>query len=150
MADFADTEHNLAELIFHGVEELDPAALCDTEVLGAVHAWRERENIHEPGPEIFQLPLTRSFTITYQGKVEYYWPDEESNFEGESLIRQFLFHNGICSLADDTVRLYRVQYSLLAMDDTEYLLVCPYRTSDGNIAGIVVICVNKRLKQPTK
>ena len=145
MSTFSDDTHHVAEMIVQGVVQHEPAALCNQTVLDALTCWEQRKQPIVPEPERFHLDQTRSFTISYDGKADHYWPDEAGNFLGESLVREFLFDNGICSLDTHACRLYVVSYKVLAMIDVEYLLVCPYPTTSGNIAGAVVVCVNQHL-----
>ena len=146
--DFSDPNHTLSALIFQGAEEQEPAALCDEEIMAALARWQSRDQPVLPDAEHFQLEQTRCFTISYDGKAGHYWPNEDANLLGESLVRDFLFHDGICTLDVLQPRLFVAKYKVEAILDTEYLLVCPYPTDDGNIAGVVVVCVNRHLKAP--
>ena len=145
MNQFSDDSHHVTEMIFQGATEHTPEELCNQTVLDALAKWQQRQNPVEPAPEHFRLDQTRSFTISYQGDVDHYWPDQDSNFLGESLVREFLFEDGICTLDQHECRLYLATYKVLAMMEVEYLLVCPYPTEAGNIAGVVVVCVNQQL-----
>lgn len=144
--DFSDPNHSAAELVFQGATEHDPAALCDKEAMQALMAWQSRKPVTEPSPMPLQLERALSFTITYDGKAGNYWPDESANEIGEGLVRDFLFREGVCALSDLHPRLYAARYKAQAVSGTEYLLVCPYPTSTGNIGGVLVVCVNKYLK----
>lgn len=144
--DFHDPSHNADDLVFQGAKEYEPSALCDKKVLTALAAWRSRNSITEASPAVFHLDTTRCFTITYQGQVGGYWPDEDANRLGEGLLRDCLFKDGICALDDLEPRLIVANYKMQALADTEYLLVCPYPTGSGNIAGMVVVCVNRHLR----
>ena len=145
MSQFSDNIHHVTELIFQGVTEHAPEELCNQTVLKTLEGWLQRPEKTVPEPERFQLDNTRSFTISYQGETDAYWPDEDGNFIGESLVREFLFEDGICNLDSHTPRLYVATYKVLAMMEVEYLLVCPYPTASDNIAGAVVICVNQHI-----
>lgn len=145
MSRFSDDIHHITELIFQGVTEHAPEELCNISVLEALQRWQLRADQTRPEPDMFRLDQTRSFTISYQGETGDYWPDEDGNFLGESLIREFLFEDGICNLDNLSARLFVATYKLLAMMEVEYLLVCPYPTASDNIAGAVVICVNQHV-----
>ena len=143
---FADREHDVASLVYHGAVELRPEEVCDETLLDALNDWRRREDPHSSGIEAFHLDPCLCFSISYEGQSSEHWPNEEKTFVIESLIRQFLFHEGLCTLPGTLVRLYHVTYTLLAIDDHEYLLVCPYTTRAGNIGGATVVCVNHCLR----
>ena len=81
------------------------------------------------------------FSITYEGRAGEYWPDESMNNLTETLVREFLFRDGICSISDERVRLIHMKYNVMASEGDEYVLVCPYLSAAGNISGIVVVCV---------
>lgn len=149
MTEFSDPEHSLLEIVFQGVHEEPIAALCDDTVVAALHDWEQRADKSDPMGDHFQFDNTRSFTISYQGRTGNYWPDEHANALGETMIRENLFSDGICTLKDLTPTLYVVKYKVQAIFDTEYLLVCPYPTHADNIAGLLVVCVNRLLKKRT-
>ncbi len=90
------------------------------------------------------------FSITYEGKSRDYWPNESENDISEILIREFLYHDGICSLSDERIRLFHARYSIMALTGDEYLLVCPYLTEAGNISGIVVVTVTKIIRRRSR
>ena len=148
MAKFTDPDHSMPEAVYQGSATLDLQATCDDEVLEALERWRSRPKPSEPSDDVFHLDRCRVFTITYDGRAAGYWPDEAGNLIGESLLRDFLFRNGICEIDEPEPRLYAVHYRVIAMDGTEYLLVCPYLTAAGNIGGLVVTCVNLRRRTP--
>lgn len=75
-----------------------------------------------------------------------YWPNESENDISETLIREFLYHDGICTLSDERVRLFHASYTIMALNGDEYLLVCPYLTATGNVSGIVVVTVTKMIR----
>ena len=141
--DFADTKHDLAELVFQGADELDPEETCHSDMLKVVAAWQARPDPHASGAELFQLDGCTAFSISYDGKAGDYWPDEPTNDMAETLIREFLYRDGICALSSDRVRLFHVKYNMMAMSGDEFLLVCPYLTEADNISGITVVCVTK-------
>ena len=141
--DFSDPDHSVSELVFQGADRHEPAVWCDEEILTALRKWSERTDTVDPATPYFKLPATQCFSISYDGKTSGYWPDETSNWLNEGLVRDFLFHDGICVIEEFEPRLYEVRYKVQALADTEYLLVCPYRTAAGNIGGIVVVCVTR-------
>lgn len=144
--DFSDDRHNLAELAFQGATEVNPERTCKTDVIDAMVAWRRRPNHQASGAELLRIEDCAAFSISYEGEAGEYWPNESENDTGETLVREFLYSDGICALSDERVRLFRVKYRIMAMDGDEYLLVCPYLTEAGNISGIVVVCVTKMLQ----
>ncbi|MEM1081088.1 MAG: hypothetical protein AAGH65_05855 [Pseudomonadota bacterium] len=147
MTNFSDPKHHVAELIYQGVAEKEPASLCDTAMLEALNEWITRKNPCQPESERFHLPQTVGFMIGYTGQTSDYWPDEESNFVSETLLREFLFDQGICKLDHFSPQLYVAHYKILAVIETEYLLVCPYPTAKGSLAGVIAVCINKHLHQ---
>lgn len=147
MTDFSDTEHTLGEIIYNGAPSHPVDSYCNETVLDAIATWQARPSPFDPRPDILNLPKTRGFVISYTGETSDYWPNLEDNQLGETLIREFLFHDGICRLDALTPKFYAVNYKVVAMDGTEYLLVLPFPTASDNIAGVVVICVNRNLRE---
>jgi hypothetical protein len=99
-----------------------------------------------PGSDLLRLDDCALFSIDYKGKCRDYWPNETENDISETLIREFLYHEGIGTLSDERARLFHVRYTIMALQGDEYLLVCPYLTATGNISGIVVVTVTKLLR----
>ncbi len=143
--DFSDNKHNLAELAFHGATEVAPEQICTKDVIEALATWSHRPNHQLSGSDLLRLDDCALFSIDYAGKVRDYWPNESENDISETLIREFLYHEGICTLSDERVRLFHVRYTIMALTGDEYLLVCPYLTAAGNISGIVVVTVTKAI-----
>ncbi len=143
--DFSDNKHSLAELAFHGATEVDPEQICTKDVIQALATWSRRPNHHLSGSGLLRLDNCTFFSINYEGKSRDYWPNESKNDISEILIREFLYHEGICTLSDERVRLFHVRYTIMALTGDEYLLVCPYLTAAGNISGIVVVSVTKMI-----
>ncbi len=143
--DFSDNKHSLAELAFHGATEVDPEQICTKDVIQALATWSRRPNHHLSGSGLLRLDNCAFFSINYEGKSRDYWPNESKNDISEILIREFLYHEGICTLSDERVRLFHVRYTIMALTGDEYLLVCPYLTAAGNISGIVVVTVTKMI-----
>ncbi len=148
--DFSDNKHNLADLVFHGATEVDPEQTCTKDAVQALTTWSHRPNHQSSGSELLRLHDCALFSIDYVGKARDYWPDESENDISETLIREFLYHDGICTLSDERVRLFRASYSIIALDGDEYLLVCPYLTAAGNISGIVVVTVTKMIRRTSR
>ncbi|MGB0513549.1 MAG: hypothetical protein ACPGJE_01760 [Wenzhouxiangellaceae bacterium] len=142
---FSDPHQALAELTFQGAHELAIESSCNSRVLEALSAWKQREDKCNPSSELFRLPEVRVFTISYEGAVDDYYPSKEANLLGESLVREFLYRDGICTVKTGQERLYAANYRVIALEETEYLLVCPFETRSGNIAGLVVVCVNQHM-----
>ncbi len=143
--DFSDNKHNLAELAFNGATEVTPEQKCTKEVIQALATWNHRPNHQVSGSDLLRLDDCAVFSINYQGKAGDYWPNESENNISETLIREFLYNEGICNLSDEKVRLFHVRYTIMALTGDEYLLVCPYLTAAGNISGIVAVTVTKTI-----
>ena len=144
--DFSDSKHYLAELAFQGAIEMDPEQSCKQEVIDALVSWRDRPDHLAAGANLLHVDNTMLFCISYEGKAGEYWPDESMNDVTETLVREYLYPGGICSLSDERVRLIHMKYNVMASEGDEYVLVCPYLTAAGNISGIVVVCVTKMLR----
>ncbi len=145
--DFSDNKHNLAELAFHGATEVDPKQICTKDVIEALATWSHRSNHQSSGSDLLRLDHCAFFSINYEGKCRDYWPNESENDISETLIREFLYHEGICTLSEERARLFHVRYTIMALQGDEYLLVCPYLTATGNISGIVVVTVTKMIRR---
>ena len=143
--DFSDNKHNLAELAFNGATELAPEQVCTKNIIQALATWSHRSNHQVSGSDLLRLDDCAVFSINYEGKARDYWPNESENDISETLIREFLYDQGICTLSDERVRLFHVRYTIMALTGDEYLLVCPYLTVAGNISGIVVVTVTKMI-----
>ena len=143
---FSDDKHNLAALAFHGATELDPEQICTNDAIQALADWSHRPNHQLSGSDLLRLDDCALFSISYEGKAKDYWPNESENDISETLIREFMYHDGICTLSDERVRLFHARYKILALTGDEYLLVCPYLTAAGNISGIVVVTVTKMIR----
>ncbi len=144
--DFSDNKHNLAELAFHGATEVDPEQICTKDVIEALATWSHRSNHQSSGSDLLRLDDCAFFSINYEGKSRDYWPNESENDISETLIREFLYHEGICTLSEERARLFHVRYTIMALQGDKYLLVCPYLTATGNISGIVVVTVTKMIR----
>ena len=144
--DFSDNKHDLAELAFQGATEMNLDQSGIPEMFDVLASWRNRPDHLASGAELFRMPDCPIFSITYEGKAEEYWPDESENDIIETLVREFLYRDGICSLTDERVRLIHMKYNIMALSGDEYVLVCPYLTEAGNISGIVVVCVTKMMR----
>ncbi len=144
--DFSDKKHNVAELAFHGATEVDIQQTCTTDITEALATWSHRPNRQLSGSELLRLDGCALFSINYEGKARDYWPNESENDISETLIREFVYHEGICTLSDERVRFFHARYTIMALTGDEYLLVCPYLTATGNISGIVVVTVTKVIR----
>ena len=144
--DFSDKKHDAAELAFHGATEVDIQQTCTTDITEALATWSHRPNRQLSGSELLRLDGCTLFSINYEGKTRDYWPNESENDISETLIREFLYHNGICTHTDDRARLFHARYSIMALTGDEYLLVCPYLTATRNVSGIVVVTVTKIIR----
>ncbi len=143
--DFSDNKHNLAELAFHGATEVAPEQICTKDVIQTLATWSHRPNRQLPGSDLLRLDDCALFSIDYEGKARDHWPSESENDISETLVREFLYHDGICTLSDERVRLFHARYTIMALTGDEYLLICPYLTAAGNISGIVVVTVTKMI-----
>lgn len=145
--DFSDNKHNPVGLVLHGVEEVDPGVACRSEVVDALDAWRNRSSHQSPGHDLLRFDDCPQFSISYDGKAGDYWPSETDNDISETIVRGFLFHDGICRLTDEQTHLYHVRYRIVSTVDNDCLLVCPYLTFAGNISGIVVVSVTRMIRE---
>jgi len=145
--DFSDKKHNPVGLILHSAEEIEPERACKQEVVDAIAAWRSRPDHKLPGLDMLRLERCPHFSISYDGEAKDYWPDEMQNDISETLVRGFLFHDGICKLTDERVHLLHCRYSMMAISDSDCLLVCPYLTERGNISGIGVVLVTHKIRE---
>lgn len=143
--DFSDDQHSLAELVFQGATEIESIEQVGEVTNNALNAWRQRPDATSSGAELLQMADCTVFSITYEGDAGEYWPNESANEMTEVLIREFLYRDGICSLSDTHVRLICMKYQIMAMEGKEYVLICPYLTEAGNIAGVVVVCATKMM-----
>jgi hypothetical protein len=145
--DFSDKKHDAAELAFHGATEVDIQQTCTTDITEALATWSHRPNRQLSGSELLRLDGCTLFSINYEGKTRDYWPNESENDISETLIREFLYHGGICSISDEQIRLFHARYSVMALTGDEYLLVCPYLTAAGIVSGIVVVTITKIVRE---
>ncbi len=145
--DFSDRKHSLAELVFQGATELESMQEFREDAKNALMAWRNRSDPRSSGAEVLQVPDCSVFSITYEGQAGEYWPNEHENEMTETLIREFLYRDGICSLTDEQVRLICMKYRIMALEGDEHVLICPYLTEAGNISGIVVVGVTKMIHE---
>jgi len=143
--DFSDNKHNLAELAFNGATEVAPEQICRKDAIQALETWSHRPDHHLSGSDLLRLDDCALFSINYEGKARDYWPNESENDISETLIREFLYQEGICTLSDERVRFFHVRYTIMALTGDEYLLVCPYLMAAGKISGIVVVTVTKMI-----
>jgi hypothetical protein len=143
---FHDNKHELAELAFQGATEMDIEQTGMPEMLEVLATWRDRPDHQSSGAELFRWEHCPAFSISYEGKAGEYWRDESENDIIETLVREFLYRDGICSLTDERVRLIHMKYNIMALSGDEYVLVCPYLTEAGNISGILVVCVTKIMR----
>lgn len=147
MTDFHDNDHSIDEVTLQGVSELPLESSCSEALKSALQQWQKRENPIDSATELLQIDKVRLFTISYRGESGNYWPSEGANFIEEGLIRDYLFNDGICGLEGMEPRLYLVKYGLMALLEKEYILICPYPTEAGNIAGMVVLCANHHIER---
>jgi hypothetical protein len=147
LMDFSDNKHNLAELAFHGAIEVDIERFCTKDIIEALATWSDRSIHQSSGSDLLRLDDGALFCIDHEGKAGDYWPNESENDISETLIREFLYHDGICSISDERIRLFHARYSVMAITGDEYLLVCPYLTAAGNISGIVVVTITKMIRE---
>lgn len=146
MNSFADGDNIADLLVFQGAKEMGSLEPVDSEMMDALERWKCRPKKSEVDLEHFKIDDVLCFAIDYQGNASGHWPSKEATVLPETLIRTFLFHNGICDLNDPSATLYfQATYKILALDGVEHLFVGAYPTPSGNIGGLVVVCVNNRL-----
>ncbi len=144
--DFSDKKHNAAELAFHGATEVDIQQNFTRDISEFLATWSHRPNRQLSGLELLRLDGCTLFSINYEGKTRDYWPNESENDISETLIRELLYHGGICSISDERIRLFHARYSVMALTGDENLLICPYLTAAGNVSGIVVVTITKIIR----
>ena len=144
---FSDHNHALAGFVCQSTEEIDPSLACTQDMVDALTVWSRRPNHELPGLELLQLDGCPHFLLSRDGKATDYWPNESQNDISEILIRESLYHGGICTLTNDRARLFNLKYKLLSIIGTDSLLVCPYLTHAGSISGILVVLVTKNINQ---
>ena len=141
----SDSHHSLAGFVCQSAEEMDPCRACTQDLVDAVAAWSRRPNHELPGLELLQLNDCPHFLMSHDGKATDYWPNASQNDISETLIRECLYQEGICTLNNDRARLLNMKYKLLSIIGSDCLLVCPYVTQTGSISGILVILVTKNI-----
>lgn len=144
---FSDEKHNPVGFVLHRVEEVDPGAACKQELLDALASWRQRPNHESPGLETLCFEGCPQFSISYDGHARNYWPSQLDNEISETVVREFLFHDGICKLEDEQAHLFHLRYRVLSAQQNDCLLVCPYLSAAGNISGIVVVLVTRKIRE---
>lgn len=146
MNSFADGD-NIADLmVFQGAKEMGALESLDSEMMNALERWKRRPQKTEVCLEYLEVDNVVCFAIDYHGNSSEHWPSKDAAVLPETLIRTFLFHNGICELNDPSATFYfQATYKILALDGIEHLFVGAYPTPSGNIGGLVVACVNNRL-----
>ena len=145
---FSEENHNLAEFVFQAIEEIDPDQACTQDMVDALAAWSRRPNHELPGLDLLQLDGCPHFLISYDGTATNYWPNESENDISEILVRESLYHEGLCKLTNDRPHLFHLKYKLHSIIGADCLLICPYLTATGNISGIVVVLVTKKIRNP--
>ncbi len=145
----SNNDHALAGFVCQSTEEIDPYQACTKDLVNALAAWSRRSNHELPGLELLQLDDCPHFLMSHDGKATDYWPNESQNDISETLIRESLYHDGICTLTNDRARLFNLKYKLLSIIGTDSLLVCPYLTHAGSISGILVVLVTQNIMQRT-
>jgi hypothetical protein len=149
MMRFSDNDHALAGFVCQSIEEIDPSQACARTLVDALAAWRQRPDHERPGLELLQLDRCPHFLMSHDGRAGDYWPNESQNDISEILIRNVLFHDGICALSDERPRLFHLKYKLLSIFGADRLLVCPYLTHAGTISGMLVVRVTKNMMERT-
>lgn len=112
--DFSDKKHDAAELAFHGATEVDIQQTCTKDVIQALATWSHRPNHQSSGSDLLRLDGCALFSINYEGKARDYWPNESENDISETLIREFVYHEGICTLSDERVQFFHARYTTMA------------------------------------
>jgi hypothetical protein len=143
MMNFSGNKHALAGFVCQSTKEIDPNLACTQDLVNALAAWSRRPNHELPGLELLHLDGCPHFLMSLDGEATDYWPNESQNDISETLIRESLFRDGICTLSNDRARLFNLKYKLLSIVDADCLLVCPYLTHSGSISGILVVLVTK-------
>ena len=143
MENFSDAEHSVADMVFQGSELRPLGSLRNEDLMEAIRAWEIRDDVTDPAVHLLRLADTNSFCISYEGESDRHWPCREATFVSEAIVREALFRDGICKLTEFDPTLIYSRFKLMATSGVEQLLVCPYRTKAGNIAGVLVVSVGK-------
>ena len=114
----------------------------DGEVRAALAAWMDRPDRTSDDAAPFTALGLPAFCNSYVGEIVRYAPDENANRFNEALVRDFLFTDGICNLDRQEPRLFEVNSRMEALEATDLLLVLPFETATGNIAGVMVVDVS--------
>jgi len=139
---FQDPAHAADGMSVSRVDEKRIESDVDEQVLGALDTWMRRADKTVDDATPFTSLGLPAFCIGYEGKIIRYAPDEATNRFSEGLVRDFLFTDGICNLDRREPRLFEVESSITAIETSDLLLVLPFETASGNIAGIMVVDVS--------
>ena len=101
--DFSDNKHNLAELAFQGATKVAPEQICTRDAIQAVATWSHRPKHRLSATDLLRLSDCPLFSINYEGKIRGYWKNESENDISETLKREFLYQEGLCSLSDERI-----------------------------------------------
>lgn len=139
--DLSGNEHNPLRIIAHGLEEADPNVACRSGVIDALRdalrRWQWRSSHESPGLDLLRFERCPQFSISYDGEATDYWPSAADNDIRETVVRAFLFHDGICRLTDAEAHSYHARNRILStVVNDGCLLVFPCATAVASISGM--------------
>jgi|GEM_PF-4566053 len=120
------------------------AESLDPEAARALAAWRERPDRTQSGAELLHLGDCAGVVLSRAGERLDLWPDAETVGVPEAVVREFLFPKGFCRRTELEPSLHAVYYRIDMLDQVEYLLICPYEDGQGELGGIVAVCLTRR------
>lgn len=142
---------NISPLVsFRGAVSLKPHAVCDAEINCILEDWNARRSATHASLELFHGLGDACMLVDADSRPACYLPDAQSNTLSETLIREFLFPDGLRLLSPSPAFVLRVQYSLIALDGFWHLLVCPIPDPGTDIpAGAIVVHVDRHMTDRT-
>lgn len=142
---FMRDESGIPQLTIHRVASVPAGEILDAPLQAALAEWLERGRPTENIGALMQFPDCPVLVLDYRGRVQRRQPDEDATTVTESLVREFLFPDGVCELEQMTPVVYTAEYGIMGTDSTETLLICPFATEAGNIGGVLAMCLSRYL-----
>ncbi|WP_434054412.1 MAG: hypothetical protein RDA78_05825 [Roseibium sp.] len=142
---------NISPLVsFRGAVSLKPQAVCDAETNCILEDWNARRSMTHASLELFHRLGDACMLVDADCRPAGYLPDAQSNTLSETLIREFLFPDGLRLLRPGPAFVLRAQYSLIALQGFWHLLVCPIPDPGTDIpVGAIVVHIDRHLTDRT-
>ena len=142
---------NISPLVaFRGAVSLKPQAVCDAETNFILEDWYACRSATHAALELFHRLGDACMLVDADCRPAGYLPDAQSNTLSETLIREFIFPDGLRLLSSGPAFVLRAQYSLIALEGLWHLLVCPIPDPGADIpAGAIVVHIDRHLKDQT-